>query len=87
MAGDVDSEQADESGKPETYSFGDLQPISSLFQSKREFFYLAVEAICAAELKIGSFVLLCYTLKRDDHLLTVGVLGGLLLLSVFGLIH
>jgi hypothetical protein len=54
-----------------------------------------VKGVGAVGLIFGSLVLLCYSLKRTDYFLTLGVLGGFapfalgifLLFSVFGFVH
>jgi hypothetical protein len=95
IARDHDSSYADASGDPQSYGFGDFDPISATLQPERQLFNKAVKAVCAGCLIVGSFVLLGYSLKRTDYLVAVGILGGFLpfalggflLLSVFGLIH
>jgi hypothetical protein len=90
-----DGSDANASGDPQSYGFGKFEPKFSPLQAEGQFFYAAVKGVCALCLIFGSLVLLGYSLKRTDYLLTVGVLGGLLpfalgvvlLLLVLGFVH
>jgi hypothetical protein len=95
IAGNSDSYNADSGGNPKPDSLGKLKPKSSTLQPETQFFYTTVKAICALGLIFGSSILLSYSLKRSDYLLTLRVLHGfspfafgiVLLLSVLGFIH